>query len=406
MFKKFISIITGTAISLGAVCAPVINAGFSEISVDMIFDGEGYTAAADIKELPPPSEFPVSDKIRGLDGSVIKILIDPGHFSDYNQSPVYPAYWESHMTWKLSNYLQKELQALGVHADLTKKDLNDDPSLNDRGFMSKGYDLFLSVHSNASYSYSDDQPLAFVYQKLSWTDIDDISADVGKLLADTTTKVMGTSQKGAVTRRKGDADHDKNGALDDEWYSVLFGSRYVGTPGLLMEHSFHTNYRSAVWLYNEDNLKKLAKEEAKVIYEYFRKKKEEEYPVTTTVTTTATTTTTTTTTVSTTTRVTAAPRPLPPEGLNLGDVNNDRKVDASDAALVLEYYAYISTTDGETGAETPPPISDEMLEYADTNGDGLVDASDSSDILCYYSYLSTGGYETDMRKWILIKAEK
>lgn len=399
MFKKMISFVTGAAIAVGVICAPAINAAFGEISMDLILDEDGYTAAADIKTLPPPSEFPVSDKIKGLDGSVIKILIDPGHFSDYNRSPVYPAYWESHMTWKLSNYLQKELQALGVHADLTKKDLNDDPTLNDRGFMSKGYDLFLSVHSNASNSYYDDQPLAFVYQQLSWTDIDDISADVGKLLADTTTKVMGTNQKGAIARRKGDGDHDRNGAMDDEWYSVLFGSRYVGTPGILMEHSFHTNYRSAVWLYNDDNLKKLAKEEAKVIYEYFREKKEIEYPVTTTA---KTTTTTTTTTTVTTTRVTAAPRPLPPEGLNLGDVNNDRKVDSSDAALVLEHYAYLSTNNEESEVYAPP-ISDEMLEYADTNGDGLVDASDAADILCYYSYLSTGGYETDMRKWILIK---
>lgn len=402
MFKKILSLITGAAISVGAICAPVINAAFSDIQLDLIFDDEGYTAAADIKNLPPPSEFPISDKIKGLDGSVIKILIDPGHFSNYNQSPVFPVYWESHMTWKLSNYLQQELQALGVHADLTKKNLDDDPALNDRGFMSKGYDLFLSVHSNATNDTTSDQPLAFVYQKLSWTDIDDISADVGKLLADTTTKVMGTSQKGAITRRKGDADHDKNGALDDEWYSVLFGSRYVGTPGILMEHSFHTNYRSAVWLYNENNLKKLAKEEAKVIYEYFRKNKEAEYPVTTTTTTTTTTTATTTTT----TTVTSPPRPLPPEGLNLGDVNNDRKVDSSDAALILEHYAYLSTTDGENGAENAPPISDEMLEYADTNGDGLVDASDAADVLRYYSYLSTGGYETDMRKWILIRDSK
>ncbi|MCM1529801.1 MAG: N-acetylmuramoyl-L-alanine amidase [Alistipes sp.] len=404
MLKKLISLIMGATIFLSAACFPVINAAFSDISMDLIFDEEGYGAAADIKNLPPPSEFPISDKIKDLDGSVIKILIDPGHFSNYNQSPVYPVYWESHMTWKLSNYLQQELQALGVHADLTKKSLDDDPALNDRGFMSKGYDLFLSVHSNATNNTTSDQPLAFVYQQLSWTDIDDISADVGKLLADTTTKVMGTTQKGAITRRKGDADHDKNGALDDEWYSVLFGSRYVGTPGILMEHSFHTNYRSAVWLYNEDNLKKLAKEEAKVIYEYFRKKKEAEYPVTTTTTTTAATTTTTTMTTTTTTTVpvTTVTRPPVPEGLNLGDVNNDRKVDASDAALVLKHYAYLSTTNEETGTGAAP-IDYTMLEYADTNADGLVDASDAADILCYYSYLSTGGYETDMRKWILIR---
>lgn len=276
MFRKIISSITALALICGGVSASAMAAaaGFSLSLKNIGFEDQERQG----KNLPPPEEMPVNDSIKDLSYRKIKIMIDPGHFSYYNQSPVYSPYWESVMTWKLSNYLQKELQALGAHADLTKSSLDEDPSLNDRGFLSKGYDLFLSVHSNAENGTYSDAPMAFVYQELPWTTIDDVSADVGKLLADTTASVMGTRQKGTIERRKGTEDHDGNGIMDDEWYSVLFGSRYVGTPGILMEHSFHTNYRSSVWLYNDDNLKKLAKAEAKVIYDYFKAKKDREQP--------------------------------------------------------------------------------------------------------------------------------
>ena len=37
----------------------------------------------------------------------------------------------------------------------------------------------------------------------------------------------------------------------------------------MMEHSYHTNAYSRAWLMDENNLKKLAAAEAKVIAEYF-----------------------------------------------------------------------------------------------------------------------------------------
>lgn len=356
MLKKIVSSVTGFSILCLSIFTPLnVNAADFKIPVDYIIDANESYQATDILS---PDEIPINDSIKDLDENVIKIMIDPGHYSYYNRSIVYSPYWESVMTWKLSNYLQKELQALGVHADLTKSSLDEDPSLNDRGFSSKGYDFFISMHSNAGAYESMDQPLAFVYQDLPWTDIDDISKELGGLIANKVSEVMETKQKGSTAQRKGTGDWDRNGINDDEWYSVLFASRFVGTPGILMEHSFHTNYRSSVWLYNDDNLKNLAKEEAEVIYDYFNKIKPQETPE-----------------------------------LIFGDVNGDKIINSSDASCILEEYSILSTKGKST-------FSNELKKVADVNSDGFINSSDASTILEFYSYLSTDGTETNLKKWI------
>lgn len=400
MILKTISTAAAIAVIFHGYAAAAISsdaAGFSISAEDVSLEDQFRCD----KKIPLPEDIPVNDSIKDLTCRDIKIMIDPGHYSHFNQSPVYSPYWESVMTWKLSNYLQAELQALGAHADLTKSSLDDDPSLNERGFLSKGYDLFISVHSNADQGTYSDAPMAFVYQELPWTTIDDVSADVGKLLADTTASVMKTNQKGSIERRKGTEDHDKNGIMDDEWYSVLFGSRYVGTPGILMEHSFHTNYRSAVWLYNDNNLKRLAKAEAKVIYDYFREKKDREIPPESIREKIE----------SDFRSITGEPLPrnsettetVTPEDMNIpahseevrlmrssadvncatGDVNFDGMITPSDAAMVLREYTIISS--GNIGE-----LTEAQLIAADMNGDGIITGNDASEILWLATSLSAG----------------
>ena len=72
------------------------------------------------------------------------------------------------------------------------------------------------------------------------------------------------------------------------------------------------------------------------------------------------------------------------DALSLGDVNNDSKVDAKDASLILVEYASLST-DGKS------VLSDEVKNAADVNKDGKVDSKDASSVLQYYAYTSTGG---------------
>ncbi|MBR6579815.1 MAG: leucine-rich repeat protein [Ruminococcus sp.] len=72
-----------------------------------------------------------------------------------------------------------------------------------------------------------------------------------------------------------------------------------------------------------------------------------------------------------------------PAAADLGDVNADGSVDASDASLVLAEYAKIQT--GGTAEFT-----DSETKTADVNNDTVVDASDASKILAYYAMVSTG----------------
>ena len=53
------------------------------------------------------------------------------------------------MTWKLHNYLKKELEAFGIGVVTTRTNQNTDRALYERGAASKGCNLFISVHSNA-----------------------------------------------------------------------------------------------------------------------------------------------------------------------------------------------------------------------------------------------------------------
>ena len=56
----------------------------------------------------------------------------------------------------------------------------------------------------------------------------------------------------------------------DEWYGVLRGARLAGVNNrFIIEHGFHTNTKTAKWLYKDENLKEIAKAEAKVLAEYY-----------------------------------------------------------------------------------------------------------------------------------------
>ena len=68
--------------------------------------------------------------------------------------------------------------------------------------------------------------------------------------------------------------------------------------------------------------------------------------------------------------------------INLGDINNDGKINAVDASTVLTYYANISTNkDGG--------LTEAQKKAADIDNNGDINAVDASYILSYYAYTST-----------------
>lgn len=190
----------------------------------------------------------------------IKICLDAGHYGKYNQSPAVKSYYESEMNWKLHNLLKKYLEQYGIEVIQTRDNQAKDLELTARGKKANGCNLFLSIHSNAvgnGVNESVDYPV--VYVPLNGT-----GDEIGKKLADCIASVMGTKQQGRYSARKGNRG---------DYYGVIRGAVSVGVPGLILEHSFHTNTRSTNWLLDDSNLDKMARAEADVIATYFGAKK-------------------------------------------------------------------------------------------------------------------------------------
>ena len=129
----------------------------------------------------------------------IKICLDAGHYGYYNRSPVNATYYESVMTWKLTNMLEAELLKYnGVQVVKTRDNQAVDMALESRGRCAKGCDLFLSLHSNASGATGTDIDYAIVYRAFDNLN----NADVLALrLAQGITDVMGLNQSGRTGKR-------------------------------------------------------------------------------------------------------------------------------------------------------------------------------------------------------------
>lgn len=199
----------------------------------------------------------------------VRIMLDPGHAGSYfNGSPVVAGYYESAQMWLLTQKLKRALEGYGFDVGLTRQTIDEDPELTERGMRAKGYDLFLSLHSNAAASEEPDAPWLIHFLPDGKTDIDEASAAVAHALGDVVSGVMGVSAPFYYTKGV-DFDRDGNGYIDDEYYGVLFGAKSVGVPGVIIEHSFHTNRKAAEWLLDETNLDKLAEAEAETLARYY-----------------------------------------------------------------------------------------------------------------------------------------
>lgn len=185
-----------------------------------------------------------------------KVCIDSGHYGKYNRCPGNSKYYESEVMWKLHLLQKKYLEQYGIEVITTRNNQATDLDLYTRGAKSKGCDLFISDHSNAvgsGMNESVDYPVAY-------GTVNGKADKIGEQLAKCIQTTMGTKQNGRLNHRKNNSGTD--------YYGVLRGAAAVGTPGLILEHSFHTNSRAVEWLLNDTNLDKLAKAEAEVIAKY------------------------------------------------------------------------------------------------------------------------------------------
>lgn len=194
------------------------------------------------------------------------VCIDAGHYAKYNRSPVVSQYYESEMNWKLHLLLKAELEKYGIQVTTTRTNQSKDMALATRGRASEGADLLLSLHSNAADSEAVKYVVAMYQVDDNCGEMDEQSMEVAEILAQTVAGVMDLPWQTWST--KSSADRDGDGYKDD-YYGVLRGAHDVHTPGVIIEHGFHTNAATARWLLVNENLEKLAKAEAVAIAQYF-----------------------------------------------------------------------------------------------------------------------------------------
>lgn len=188
----------------------------------------------------------------------IKIMLDAGHYTNYNQSKVFKKYYEGNMVWKLQEYLKQELKEYGFSVYTTRDSRDKDMALYTRGSMAKGYDVFLSLHSNAC----DNETVDRVVIIKGYDQKDTLASKFAKAITD----VMGVKQPYQIYTKKNNSG--------GEYYGVLRGAKSVGVNNrFILEHGFHTNTNTAKWLYEDKNIKKLAVAEAKVLADYYGYKK-------------------------------------------------------------------------------------------------------------------------------------
>lgn len=189
--------------------------------------------------------------------SKIKLCFDAGHYTNYNRSNVYSKYYEGNMVWKLhllvKEYLEKKYS--NIEIIITRSSRDKDLALYNRGYKAKGCDGFYSFHSNACGTESVDRVV--IIRGLGVTSVNNYAKEIG----DTIKKCIGVSQATQVYEKRGNSG---------EYYGVLRGAKAAGVKErFIIEHGFHTNTKTAKWLYDDSNLSKLAEEEAKVIAKHY-----------------------------------------------------------------------------------------------------------------------------------------
>lgn len=201
----------------------------------------------------------------------MKIMLDAGHYGDYtNMSPckTNPTYYESTMAWKLHLRLKIALEKYGFTVGVTRTKKEKDLDVYSRGQMAKGYDLFLSLHSNAcapadgSFAPVDgvDRPV-IIYPLSSGDEQTKIANALGNIVQIT----MDTKQHYQLYQK----EYPNRPNVD--YYGVIRGAVEAGCKNaFIIEHGFHTDTRDTEWLLKDANLQKMADAEAKTIAELFK----------------------------------------------------------------------------------------------------------------------------------------
>lgn len=185
---------------------------------------------------------------------MVKILLDPGHGTE-NRGFVNIANF-AYCSEGMCNYyyatafLRPALKRYGFEVGITKNKMSQNPSLSARGKMGKGYDMLLSLHSNAGGG------------KATGTEIYDSVNPKEKLttffgeLSAAIAIACGTNNRGVKYRSN---SHGSN------YYGIL--RHGLAKHNAIIEHAFHDNYSDAKKYVS--SLSKIAEATAKKLAEFY-----------------------------------------------------------------------------------------------------------------------------------------
>lgn len=193
---------------------------------------------------------------------MIKIILDPGHGAGKEHNRGALCYNEGDNNYNYSLVLKEELEKYkDVVVDLTRNNINDNPSLAERAAMGKGYDLFLSTHSNA-ISGNDS-----VRGTEVWDSVEKPNKELAESICNATAGLFNHNNRGVKYRE---------GQPGWNWYGVL--RKNEAKSSMIVENGFHTNLQDCQFF--KDNHKKIAEVQAYAIASFYGlKRKDNDIPV-------------------------------------------------------------------------------------------------------------------------------
>ena len=197
-----------------------------------------------------------------------RIMLDAGHATSSNAT----GYHEGNRMWQLHLYLKSELLQLGYDVGVTRTNSSTDTPVATRGAMADGYDMFISLHSNAFDDPNVNRVVVIydIYDKNQASVFaDQIGASVRNTMNSGGLNISSVQiWQRPLTYTNGDIYYNEDGLMEN-YYGVLRAAAQTDCPlYYIVEHSFHTNPDTATWLNSNSNLQALAEAEAAAIDAY------------------------------------------------------------------------------------------------------------------------------------------
>ena len=188
---------------------------------------------------------------------MVKIMLDPGHGGGpahnrgFKQVDNLPYCNEGDCNYIYAkDFLKPELERYGFKVNMTRNYIFQNPSLKARGLMAGGYDLLLSVHSNAAGGN--------VRGVEVWdsTNPKESCKTLGDKICAYVSNALGTPNRGTKYR--------KNNAGSNYYGILRLG---YAKKNMIVEHVFHDNLQDAT-IYRK-NLDKTANAVARAVAEFY-----------------------------------------------------------------------------------------------------------------------------------------